>query len=425
MTKRKPCIFARLYPVYYGNKTQLFSMNILVLNCGSSSIKYQLLKMENGQEGIVIAKGLVERIGLSEGIITHTTEDKIQRNMPIPDHAKGINEVFNLLIDSKYGAIDSLDDIHGVGHRVAHGGSFFSNSTLITEEVIEKINECAELAPLHNPANLKGILTVKEKMPRVRQVAVFDTAFHQTLPAKAYMYALPYEMYSKLKVRKYGFHGTSHKFVAEKACEILGWNFNEKKIITCHLGNGASVCAIENGKSVETSMGFTPNEGLIMGTRTGNLDLGALLYIGEKKHLNISQTNDLINKESGMQGISGISSDMRDLEDVAAKGNERAQLALDMYAYRVRKFVGAYTAILNGVDLIIFTGGIGENDSQTRAKVLQNFDFIDLQIDTEKNNVRGKDAKISTDDSKVLAMTITTNEELVIAKDTKKLITQS
>lgn len=399
-------------------------MNILVLNCGSSSIKYQLLKMEEGQEGTVIAKGLVERIGLNEGVITHTTEDKIQRNMPIPDHAKGINEVFALLTDEKHGAISSLDEIHGVGHRVAHGGNFFSNSTIITEEVIEKINECAELAPLHNPANLKGILTVKEKMPRVKQVAVFDTAFHQTLPPAAYMYALPYEMYSELKVRKYGFHGTSHKFVAEKACKILGWNFNEKKIITCHLGNGASVCAIENGKSVETSMGFTPNEGLIMGTRTGNLDLGALLYIGEKKHLNISQANNLINKESGMQGISGISSDMRDLEDAAKNGNERAQLALDMYAHRVKKFIGAYIPIINGIDLIIFTGGIGENDSQTRAKILEGFDFIGLRVDEDKNNIRGKDAKINTDDSKVLAMTITTNEELVIAKDTKKLITQ-
>lgn len=400
-------------------------MNILVLNCGSSSIKYQLLKMNDEQGGTVIAKGLVERIGLNEGIITHTTEDKIQRNIPIPDHARGINEVFNLLTDSKYGAIDSLEEIHGVGHRVAHGGSFFSNSTLITEEVIEKISECAELAPLHNPANLKGILTVKEKMPQVKQVAVFDTAFHQTLPPEAYMYALPYEMYSKLKVRKYGFHGTSHKFVAEKACKILDWNFNEKKIITCHLGNGASICAIDKGKSVETSMGFTPNEGLIMGTRTGNLDLGALLYIAEKKHLNIAQANNLINKESGMQGISGISSDMRDLENSAKNGNERAQLALDMYAHRVKKFIGAYIAIINGVDLIIFTGGIGENDSQTRAKILNGFDFIDLRIDTEKNNIRGKDAKINTDDSKVLAMTITTNEELVIAKDTKKLITQS
>lgn len=400
-------------------------MNILVLNCGSSSIKYQLLKMGNTQEGEVIAKGLVERIGLQEGIITHTTQDKIQKNMPIPDHAKGIDEVLNLLVDSKHGAIESLDEINGVGHRVAHGGNFFTNSTLIDDEAIKKIDECAELAPLHNPANLKGILTVKQKMPHVKQVAVFDTAFHQTLPPKAYMYALPYELYDKLKVRKYGFHGTSHKFVAEKACGILGWNFNEKKIITCHLGNGASICAIENGKSVETSMGFTPNEGLIMGTRTGNLDLGALLYIGEKKHLNIAQANALINKESGMQGISGISSDMRDLEEAAKQGNQRAQLALAMYAHRVKKFIGAYIAILNGVDLIIFTGGIGENDTQTRAKILTDFEYIGLTIDPERNNVRGKDVKISTEASKVLAMTITTNEELVIAQDTQRLITQS
>lgn len=400
-------------------------MNILVLNCGSSSIKYQLLKMEDGQEGIVMAKGLVERIGLDEGIITHTTDEKIKKTMPIPDHATGINEIFNLLVDSKNGAIKSLDEIHGVGHRVAHGGNFFSDSTIINDEVIKKIEECAELAPLHNPAHLKGILTVTEKMPQVKQVAVFDTAFHQTLPAKAYMYALPYEMFSDLKVRKYGFHGTSHKFVAEKACDILGWNIKEKKIVTCHLGNGASICAIDHGKSVETSMGFTPNEGLIMGTRTGTLDLGALLYIAEKKHLNIEQTNNLINKESGMQGVSGISSDMRDLEDAAAEGNSRAQLALDMFAHRVKKFIGSYIAVLNGVDLIIFTGGIGENDAQTRAKILDGFGYIGLYLDAEKNNVRGKDAKISTPDSKVLAMTITTDEELVIAKDTKRLITQS
>lgn len=399
-------------------------MNILVLNCGSSSIKYQLLKMENEQEGTVIAKGLVERIGLEESIITHTTTDKIQRNMPIPDHAKGIGEVFKLLIDSKHGAIKSLDEINGVGHRVAHGGNFFTDSIIINDEVIEKIDECAELAPLHNPANLKGILTVKEKMPRVKQVAVFDTAFHQTLAPAAYMYALPYEMYSKLKVRKYGFHGTSHKYVAEKACKILNWDIKTKRIITCHLGNGASVCAIKNGKSIETSMGFTPNEGLIMGTRTGNLDLGALLYIAEKRHLNVQQANNLINKESGMQGISGLSSDMRDLEDAAAKGDERAQLALDMYAFRVKKYIGAYTAILEGLDLLIFTGGIGENDAQTREKVAKGFHYLGLDFDNESNKVRGKDAIISTKDSKALAMTITTNEELVIAQDTKKLITE-
>ncbi len=397
-------------------------MNILVLNCGSSSIKYQLLNMSDEQEGTVLAKGLVERIGLEEGIITHSTNEKVQLKMPIPDHAKGIGEVFNLLIDSKHGAIASLDEIHGVGHRVAHGGNFFTESTLITEDVIAKIDECAELAPLHNPAHLKGIRTVTEKMPNVKQVAVFDTAFHQTLPAKAYMYALPYEMYSELKVRKYGFHGTSHKFVAEKACNILGWDITKKNIITCHLGNGASICAIKNGKSVDTSMGFTPNEGLIMGTRTGNLDLGALLYIAEKKHLNIEQANTLINKESGMQGISGISSDMRDLENAAEEGNEKAQLALDMFAYRVKKFIGSYTAVLGGVDLIIFTGGIGENDVDTRKKVAEGFEYLGLEFDTKRNNVRGKDAQISKDGSKVLAMTITTNEELVIAKDTKKVI---
>lgn len=397
-------------------------MNILVLNCGSSSIKYQLLQISDNLESTLIAKGLVERIGLKMGNITHSTSEKIKRELPIPGHAEGITEIFNLLTHKEFGAIASLNEIDGVGHRVAHGGEYFTDSTVINDDVIEKIALCSELAPLHNPANLKGILTVKEKMPNMKQVAVFDTAFHQTLPAKAYMYALPYEIYETLKVRKYGFHGTSHKYVAQKACDILDWNIEDKKIITCHLGNGASICAIDGGKSVDTSMGFTPNEGLIMGTRTGNLDLGALLYIAEKKDLSIQETNNLINKESGVQGISGISSDMRDLENAAEEGNNRAQLALDMFAYRVKRFVGSYAAVLKGIDLIIFTGGIGENDSEARAKVLSGMEYLGLEFAPEKNNIRGKDAIISKDNSKVLAMTITTNEELVIAQDTMRLI---
>lgn len=397
-------------------------MNILVLNCGSSSIKYQLLQITESLESTLIAKGLVERIGLQEGIITHTTKEKVKKELPIPGHAEGISEIFNLLTDKEHGAIASLEEIDGVGHRVAHGGEFFTTSTVIDDEVIKKIDDCSELAPLHNPANLKGILSVKEKMPTMKQVAVFDTAFHQTLPAKAYMYALPYETYETLKVRKYGFHGTSHKYVAQKACNILGWNIEEKKIITCHLGNGASICAINKGKSVDTSMGFTPNEGLIMGTRTGNLDLGALLYIAEKKDLSIQETNNLINKQSGMQGISGISSDMRDLEEAAADGNDRAQLALDMFAYRTKRFIGSYAAVLEGVDLVIFTGGIGENDSDTRAKVISGFEYLGLEFAPERNNIRGKDAIISKDNSKVTVMTVTTNEELVIAQDTVRLI---
>lgn len=397
-------------------------MNILVLNCGSSSIKYQLLQIADNLDSTVIAKGLVERIGLEKGNITHTANEKIKKELPIPGHAEGIAEIFNLLTDKKQGSIKSLDEIDGVGHRVAHGGEYFTSSTIIDNDVINKIDLCTELAPLHNPANLKGILTVKDKMPNMKQVAVFDTAFHQTLPAEAYMYALPYETYEVLKVRKYGFHGTSHKFVAQKACNILGWNIEDKKIITCHLGNGASICAINEGKSVDTSMGFTPNEGLIMGTRSGSVDLGALLYIAEKKGLNIQEANNLINKESGVQGVSGISSDMRDLEIAAEEGNKRAQLALDMFAYKVKKFVGSYAAVLNGIDLVIFTGGIGENDSQTRAKVCSGIKYLGLDFAPEKNNIRGKDVIISSDNSKVIAMTITTNEELVIAQDTVKLI---
>lgn len=399
-------------------------MNILVLNCGSSSIKYQLLDMKNNCDGEVIAKGLVERIGLEEGVIKHKTTKEVTKKLPIRNHSVGISAIFELLIDEEYGALKSLDEIKGVGHRVAHGGSYFSDSALLNTEVIEKIDELCELAPLHNPAHLRGINTVTEKMPNVKQVAVFDTAFHQTLPPKAYMYAIPYEIYSKLKVRKYGFHGTSHQFVAQKACDILGWDITEKKIITCHLGNGASITAIDGGKSVDTSMGFTPNEGMIMGTRTGNLDLGALLFIAEKKHLSLEQSNSLINKESGLKGVSEVSSDMRDLEESAKSGNKQSQLALDMFAYQVKKFIGSYTAVMGGLDLLVFTGGIGENDMNAREKSTDTLEYLGLKFDKERNNVRGKDAIISAEGSKVIAMTITTDEELVIARDTMRIINE-
>jgi acetate kinase len=398
-------------------------MNVLVLNCGSSSLKYQILNM--GEEATLLASGLVERIGLENGVLTHKPEgkDKFKTVQDIPNHSVGINMVLAALVDADHGVISDIKEINAAGHRVAHGGEYFQDSAFVTEEAKANIKACCELAPLHNPANLEGILAIEKLLPGLPQVAVFDTSFHQTLPAEAFMYGLPYDCYETLKVRKYGFHGTSHKFVANKACEILGWNIEDKRIVSCHLGNGASVCAIDGGKSIETSMGFTPNEGLLMGTRTGNLDLGALLYIAEKKDLSIQETNNLINKESGLAGISGISSDMRDLENAAAEGNERAQLALDMFAYRVKRFVGSYTASLGGVDLILFTGGIGENDAMTREKVAGKFDYLGMNFDFEKNKgLRGKDAVISTEDSKVKCMIVTTNEELVIANDTQRIV---
>ncbi|MRT92936.1 acetate/propionate family kinase [Ancylomarina sp. 16SWW S1-10-2] len=398
-------------------------MNVLVLNCGSSSLKYQILNM--GKEVTLLASGLVERIGLENGVLTHKPEgkDKFKTVQDIPNHSVGINLVLAALVDANHGVISDIKEINAAGHRVAHGGEYFQDSAFITEDAKAKIKACCELAPLHNPANLEGILAIEKLLPGLPQVAVFDTSFHQTLPKKAFMYGLPYDCYETLKVRKYGFHGTSHKFVANKACEILGWNIEDKKIVSCHLGNGASICAVDGGKSIETSMGFTPNEGLLMGTRTGSLDLGALLFIAEKKGLSIQETNNLINKESGLAGVSGISSDMRDLENAAEEGNERAQLALDMFAYRVKKFVGSYIAVMEGVDLIIFTGGIGENDVITREKVAGQFDYLGMNFDSKKNaGLRGKDALISTEDSKVKCMVVTTNEELVIATDTLRIV---
>lgn len=398
-------------------------MNVLVLNCGSSSLKYQLLNM--GEEATLLAKGLVERIGLAEGVLTHKPEgkDKFELTTDIPNHSVAINLVLDALVNADHGVISDLKEIDAAGHRVAHGGEFFKDSALIDDKAKENIATCCELAPLHNPANLEGILSLEKLLPGLKQVAVFDTSFHQTLPPEAFMYGLPYDCYETLRVRKYGFHGTSHKYVAQKACDILGWNIEDKKIVSCHLGNGASVTAIDGGKSVETSMGFTPNEGLLMGTRTGNLDLGALLYIAEKKNLSIEETNKLINKQSGLAGISGLSSDMRDLEIAAEGGNERAQLALDMFAYRVKRFVGSYSASMGGVDLVLFTGGIGENDSVSREKIIKDFAYLGLDFDADKNRgLRGKDEVISKEGSKVKAMVVTTNEELVIASDTQRIL---
>ena len=400
-------------------------MIVLVLNCGSSSIKYQVIDMCDKEN--LLAKGLVERIGLTDGVLTHKPEGKeryeIVKN--IPDHTVGIDLILGALVDKSHGVIASLEEIKAVGHRVAHGGEFFTESSLINDRVKIEIEKCSELAPLHNPANLKGIISMENLLPDVPQVAVFDTSFHQSIPQHAFLYAIPYEYYENLKIRKYGFHGTSHKYVAEKGCQILGLNFEKSKIITCHLGNGASIAAIKNGKSVETSMGFTPVDGLIMGTRCGNIDPGVLLYIAEREQLNFKGISDLINKKSGVAGISGISSDMRDLENAAAKGDEKAQLALDMYYHRVKKFIGSYAAVMEGVDLIIFTGGIGENDVILREKVATSFEYLGVDFDKDANaGTRGMDKVLSKENSKVKVMTVTTNEELVIASDTVRIVSE-
>lgn len=400
-----------------------YKMKVLVLNCGSSSIKYQLMDMtkENG----VIAKGLVEKIGLPLGIFTQKASgrDNYSVETPISDHKRGIALIIEALTDKNHGVIANVDEIKAVGHRVAHGGEYFKSSVLVDADAKAKIKELFELAPLHNPANYSGIEAMEALLPTVPQVAVFDTSFHQTMPEVAYIYGIPYEYYTENKVRRYGFHGTSHKFVAEKACNEIGIDIAKSKIITCHLGNGASITAIENGRSVDTSMGFTPVEGLVMGTRCGNVDLGALLYIMDKENMTTQDANNLINKRSGMQGVSGVSSDMRDLGKAASEDNNRAKLALDLFAYNVIKYIGAYAAVMNGVDLIIFTGGIGENDFEARANICANLGYLGVDFDTEVNKgLRGQDTVLTKANSKVKVMLVTTDEELVIATDTYRLV---
>lgn len=402
-------------------------MKILVLNCGSSSIKYQLLSMSGIENADLLAKGIVERVGITNGELNHKTEDGRKYNFTtdIPDHTKGIDLILEALLSSEHGVIKNAEDIVAVGHRVAHGGQYFKESALVTEEVKERIEECIELAPLHNPANLKGILAMEKLLPGVPQVVVFDTSFHQSMEPKSFLYGLPYEYYEKYKIRRYGFHGTSHKFVAKKACKLVGWNWEEKKIISCHLGNGASIAAIKNGKSVDTSMGFTPVEGLIMGTRAGDLDLGALLFIAEKEDLTIQDTNNMINKRSGLLGISGISSDMRDLEKAAKEGNERAQLALDMFTYRVKKYIGSYSAAMGGIDMVLFTGGIGENGWDTRRDICKNMEYLGIDFDVELNNEkRSIDLELTKTGSRTKVVMVSTNEELVIAQDTQKIVSE-
>jgi acetate kinase len=345
-------------------------MKIIVLNCGSSSIKYQLFDMPAKR---VLAKGLVDKIGLKGSVIKHKRDDGASAVLEgeILDHQAGIEYLLGVIVSEKYGSIKSIEEIDAVGHRVVHAGEMFSGSVFISDEVIDALEQCVDLAPLHNPPNLKGIYAMKELLPEIPQVGVFDTAFHQTMPPRAYLYGIPYALYEKYKIRRYGFHGTSHKYVSRKACEVLGLDMGKQKIITCHLGNGASMAAIDGGISVDTSMGMTPTEGLIMGTRCGDLDVGALLYIADKEETSIPFTNTLVNKFSGMIGISGVSSDMRDIEIAADEGNERAKVAMEMYQYRVRKYIGAYAAAMGGVDVIVFTGGIGENDTVTRTKSVE------------------------------------------------------
>ena len=398
-------------------------MKILVLNCGSSSIKYQLFEMDTKE---VLAKGGIEKIGLPDSFIKFALPngDKKVLEEPIPEHTKGVELIFKVLTDPQYGALKSLDELDAVGHRMVHGGEKFSKSVILNEEVLKAFAACNDLAPLHNPANLKGVNAVTALLPNIPQVGVFDTAFHQTMPDYAYMYAIPYELYEKYGIRRYGFHGTSHRYVSQRVCEFLGVDVVGKKIITCHIGNGGSITAIKDGKCVDTSMGLTPLEGLMMGTRAGDIDGGAISFIQEKEGLDAKGISNLLNKKSGVAGVSGVSSDMRDLEAAANSGNKRAILAQNMYFYRIKKYVGAYAAILGGVDIIVFTGGVGENQVSCRALVCEGLEFMGVKLDPQKNKVRGEEAVISTDDSKVKVCVIPTNEELMIATDTLELVNE-
>ena len=395
-------------------------MNILVINCGSSSLKYQLI---NAATEDVLAKGLCERIGI-DGILTYQPADgeKEKTEKAMPTHTEAIKYVIEALTNEKTGVIKSLDEVGAVGHRIVHGGEKFTTSTLLTEETIKGIEECSDLAPLHNPANLIGIRACQELMPNVPMVGVFDTAFHQTMPKTAYLYGLPYEYYEKYKVRRYGFHGTSHSFVSKRTAELIGKPYNDCKIIVCHLGNGASLSAVKNGESVDTSMGLTPLEGLVMGTRSGDIDPAIIEFVAKKENKTIDEMMRILNKKSGLLGISCLSSDGRDLEQAAEKGDDKAQAALDIFAYRVIKYIGAYAAAMNGVDAIAFTAGIGENDANCRKNVCKNLSYLGVAIDEELNNCRGVEREISTPDSKVRVFVVPTNEELAIARETMALV---
>lgn len=395
-------------------------MKVLVINCGSSSLKYQLFNMENES---VLAKGLVERIGLDGSVLIHTGKgnEKVKIEKAMSNHKEAIQEVLDALTDANHGVIASFSDIDAIGHRVVHGGESFSGSVKIDDQVMDALKRNIDLAPLHNPPNIMGIEACTEILPDVLQAGVFDTAFHQTMPDHAFMYGLPHEYYEKHSIRRYGFHGTSHKYVAQRAAALSGRNLEDLKIITCHLGNGASIAAVDGGKSVDTSMGFTPLEGLLMGTRSGDIDPAIPFYMMKKLGMSHDEVNDLLNKKSGVLGLSGVSSDFRDIEQAAAASDKRADLALRTYYYRVTKYIGAYAAAMNGVDIIVFTAGLGENSSETRAAICENLAFLGVEVDAERNNVRGKEVDVSTDSAKVRVMLIPTNEELMIARDTLEI----
>ena len=397
-------------------------MKILVLNCGSSSVKYKLFNMDTHE---VLAQGGVEKLGLPGSFLKFTQPDgkKVILEKEMPEHIAAIEFILSVLTDDKYGCIKSFNEIDAVGHRVVHGGEAFSSSVEITPEVIGKMVECIDLAPLHNPPNLKGIRAMSALIPGIRQVGVFDTAFHQTMPDYAYMYGLPYSLYKKYGIRRYGFHGTSHRYVSKRACDILGVPYEEQRIITAHVGNGGSIAAVKNGKSIDTSMGLTPVEGLLMGTRCGDVDAGALTFIMDKEKLDAKGLSDLINKQSGVQGLSGISSDMREIEAAVAEGDKRAIMALNIYNYRIKKYIGAYAAAMGGCDILVWTGGVGENQWATRRVVCENMEFMGMKIDVEKNEgMRGEEMVISTPDSKVTIIVVPTDEEYMIASDTMDIL---
>lgn len=397
-------------------------MKILVLNCGSSSIKYALYNMDDKS---VMTSGGAERVGLDGAFVKVKLPNGEKKTVmhDIPEHTEGVKFIFSLLTDPEIGVIKDLNEIDAVGHRMVHGGEKFNKSVVLTDEVLKTFEECIDLAPLHNPANLKGVKAVSELMPGLPQVGVFDTAFHQTMPAHSYLYAIPYELYEKYGVRRYGFHGTSHRYVSKRVCDFLGINPADKKVITCHIGNGGSIAAVDGGKCVDTSMGLTPLEGLMMGTRSGDIDGGAITFLEKKLGLDADGMSNLLNKKSGVLGITGISSDMREIESANDEGNERAKLALDMYSYRIKKYVGAYAAAMGGCDIIVFTAGVGENQASMREDVCKNMEYMGVKLDVEKNKtIRGEEAIISTPDSKVTVCVIPTDEELMIATDTMNLL---
>ncbi len=396
-------------------------MKILVLNCGSSSVKYKLLDMTSKE---VLGSGGVEKIGMKGSFLKHTKQngEKVILEGEVLEHQLAIEYILGVLTSEKHGCIKNMEEIDAVGHRVVHGGEKFNSSVVITDEVIRNIEACIEIAPLHNPPNLAGIFAISDLLPQVPQVAVFDTAFHQTMPEHAYMYGIPYTLYKKYGIRRYGFHGTSHRYVSRRACEFLGLDYNKTKIITAHIGNGGSITAIENGKSVDTSMGFTPVEGLMMGTRSGDVDLGVVTYLMEKEMISTSATTTLFNKHSGVLGVSGISSDMRDIEKAISEGNQRAKLALELYEYRIKKYIGSYAAVLNGFDVLVFTGGVGENQTITRERICNGLSYLGIEIDPEINKIRGEEILLSTPNSSIKVVVIPTDEEYLIASDTMELV---